>query len=288
MKKIYLAAVVLLLPMLVAAQNIGMQELKPTIGKPEITKIGVLGKGIAISGSDLSDFEIIKIGVVDVKVQFNNQTITKQAGILWVGQDKYVLKNSVIGNGTLSSEIYINDTKIGNLDLVLVEKDETEVWTGEMTLNNGDYNVYILEGQRKFERNEIKQRLQEFCQGNNINCTQIAKGIGNRFCDKIDDPSCREKIAEFCEQNPTDQRCIAINRNFCQNNTDDARCRAILKERCIQNPENEECSNFCEAYPEKCRIMQQNAERIREKLERIQQLRQRVKGTINQTDGENR
>ncbi|MBU5689533.1 MAG: hypothetical protein QXM68_01620 [Candidatus Aenigmatarchaeota archaeon] len=285
MKKVYLIALIMLLPMLVAAQNLGMQELKAAIGKPEIERIGVIGKGIAISDSDSSAFEIVKIGVVDVTVQFNNQTITRQAGILWVGQNKYTLKNSVIGNGTLSSEIYMNDTKIGSLDLVLVEKDGTDVWTGKMTLNSKDYNLYILEGQRKFERNEIKQKFQQFCQGNNTNCTQIAKGIGNRFCDKIDDPSCREKIGEFCEQNPTDQRCIAITKGFCQNNTDDARCRYVFKNMCAQNPNSEDCSNFCQGYPEKCNMTRQNTERIKEKLQQMQETREKMKNAINQRRG---
>ncbi|MEM0473240.1 MAG: hypothetical protein QXF88_00785 [Candidatus Aenigmatarchaeota archaeon] len=285
MKKLYLVAVIMLLPMMVAAQNLGMQDLKPMIGRPEITKIGVLGKGIAIADSNPTNFEIIKMGLVDVKIEYDNQTITRQAGILWVGQTKYLLKNSVIENGSVSSEIYLNETKVGSISLVMVEKDGTDIWTGEMQIDGKEYNVYIMEGKRNFEKNEIKQRFQEFCQGNSTNCTQMAKGIGNRFCDKVDDPSCREKIAEFCEQNPTDQRCIAITKNFCLNNTDDARCRQVMKRNCMNNTNSEECMNFCQLYPETCGIREKNAEKIQERLEKVQQTREKMKNIINQTRG---
>ena len=282
MKNLQLIALVILLPALVMAQNLGMQELNTMIVKPEITKIGIVGKGIGILESDKLNFEIIKVGLIDVKIQFENQTIIRQSGLLWIGQNKYLLKNSVIGNGSVAADIYSNDTKVGTLSLILVEKSGTDVWIGEIEVNENKYNAYLLEGKANFNKNEIKQRFQDICQNNETDCLKIAKGIWNRFCEKLDDISCREKIAEFCEENPTDQRCIAINKKFCQDNIDDARCRKLIGLGCLNNPNSEECLSFCQTYPEKCGLAQKNKEKIQERLKQIQENREKMREIVRQ------
>ncbi|MGB9693601.1 MAG: hypothetical protein ACPLYF_02020, partial [Fervidobacterium sp.] len=175
-----------------------------------------------------------------------------------------------VEQNAIASEVYLNGSYVGSLTLALVQKDDTDVWAGKLVLNEKEYNIYILEGKRGFKAEEIREKIKEACEGDE-NCTQIARGIGNRFCEKITDISCREKIAEFCEQNPNDQRCLAVMKNYCANNTDDSRCRSMLKEVCKENPTDQRCWNYCQENPESCRlqIRTEVKERVRERLQQI-------------------
>jgi hypothetical protein len=266
MKKYATALVLLLLVGLVAAEEIGQQRAGI---KPEITRIGVLGKGIAISTADPLDFKMVKIGLIEVRVELDNKTITAERGLLWLDENKYQLRNASISNSSVAADVYLNDSYIGSLTLALVPRNDTDVWAGKLAMDGKEYNVYILEGKRGFLKHEFKQKVKEACKEGDEDCRQIAKGIGNRFCEKVEDPSCREKIAEFCEQNPDDQRCQAIMMSYCSNNTDDLRCRGIIKEVCKRFPNDERCWKYCRENPEMCRlqIKQEVKERIRERLE---------------------
>ncbi len=268
MKKYLIAIFLLLVVGLVAAEEIGQQRAGI---RPEITRIGVLGKGIAVSTSDPLEFRMVKIGLMEVRVELENKTITREAGLLWVDEEKYRLKNATIEENSVGADVYLNESYVGSLSLALVPRNDTDVWAGKLTLDGKDYNVYILEGKRGFLRHEIRLKVKEFCKEEDENCKQISKGIGNRFCEKVEDPSCREKIAEFCEQHPEDPRCQAIMRNYCSNNTSDMRCRGVIKEVCKKFPNDERCQNYCRENPEACnlKITQEIRERIRERLERI-------------------
>ncbi|MEM5776855.1 MAG: hypothetical protein QXJ06_00205 [Candidatus Aenigmatarchaeota archaeon] len=280
MKKYVLVALVLLSIALVAAQDLGMQQLRINAGRPVIAKIGALGKGIAISTTDPLDFKIVKIGLVQVKMNVSEQVIVTNRGLIWLDDTKYQLLNATVTQNTISADVYLNNTLIGNLNLVLVQKNETSLWAGKIEISDKEYNVYILEGKRGFEKTEMGLKIKEFCNENDQNCNQIAKGIGNRFCEKINDPSCREKIAEFCEQNPNDTRCTAVLRNYCANNTDDTRCREMLRGVCKENPADTRCLNFCQDNPEACKIQirQEVKERLKEKLQEIKENRGKMMG----------
>ncbi len=276
MKKYWLAIVLLFAVALVAAENIGMQQLRAEIGKPEITKIGAVGKGIAVSTSDPLDFKMVRLGLVEVQVNFSGQIINRQTGLIWLEDEKYLLKNASIQQSAVSADVYLNNTLVGNINLVLVARNDTDVWVGKLVLNGKEYNVYLLEGNRGFEKQEMKQKIKQACSDDDENCTQIAKGIGNRFCEKVNDTSCREKIAEFCEQNPNDQRCQAIMRGYCANNTEDTRCRLMLKQVCKNNPADSRCLNYCQENPELCKIQirQEVKERVKEKLQEMREVAQ--------------
>ncbi|MBU5688617.1 MAG: hypothetical protein KQA41_00095 [Candidatus Aenigmarchaeota archaeon] len=280
MKKYALAVLVLLSIALVAAQDLGMQQLRAELGKPIITKIGALGKGMAISTSDPLDFKIAKIGLVQVQVNFSGQILTKETGLLWLDDEKYQLRNASIQKSAVSADVYLNDSLVGSVNLALVQKNDTSIWVGKASINGKEYNLYILEGNRGFEKQEIKMKVRDFCDENDGNCTQIAKGIGNRFCEKVNDPSCREKIAEFCQENPSDARCVAVMKNYCANNTDDTRCRLMLRDVCKQNPGDTRCLNFCQDNPEACKIQikQEVKERLKEKLQEMKENRGKMNG----------
>ncbi len=253
MKKAFvlMATMFLLLPaMLVAAENLGSQGLL----KPTITTIGVLGRGIAISEDNPKDFKILKIGIARLKVALQGEEQELAAGVLWLEDNRYLLKNVEIGEGNASADVYLNATKVGNIDLTLVERVNTDIWVGTLSVNEENYNVYILEGQRKFKGFEFGEKISNVCRENPKECNDVAKGIGNRFCDKLNNTSCREKIKEFCEENPNDRRCVAIFRSYCEQNLEDARCRQELAKFCLENPNDEKCETFCQKFPVKCKI----------------------------------
>lgn len=263
MKKILAITTIvfLLLPtMLVAAENLGSQGLL----RPVITTVGVLGRGIAISEDNPKEFKILKIGIAKLRVSLEGENQELAAGVLWLDDSRYLLKNVLIGEGNTSADVYLNATKVGSIDLSLTEKGNTEIWIGSLSVNDDRYNVYILEGQRKFKGFELGEKVSDVCEEHPEKCTTIAKGIGNRFCDKLNDPSCREKIKEFCEEHPDDNRCVTVFRIYCEQNLQDARCRQELTNFCKENPTDEKCLNLCEKFPMKC--SQEIRERIKEKL----------------------
>ncbi|MFH8092925.1 MAG: hypothetical protein QXM38_03220 [Candidatus Aenigmatarchaeota archaeon] len=271
MKKYLIALALLISIAIVVAEEVGLQGF----GKPEIARIATVGKGLAISTTDNFEFYIIKVGMMKVKLTYEKQNITKDVGLLWVDDQKYQLKDINITQDAATANIYLNNTHVGSLNLVLVKKGETFVWVGKMTIDKVEYNVYIVEGKRGFHKNEILLRVRE-CGDEDENCKEIAKGIGNRFCEKINTTSCREKIAEFCEQNQEDPRCVAIMKSFCINNTEDMRCRGIMTEFCKRNPTDARCSH-CQDNPEVCGL--QVKAKINEKVrERIQEMQKKVKG----------
>lgn len=223
-----------------------------------------------------------RIGLVQVQVNVSGQIVTRDIGLLWLDDEKYQLKNTTIEKGVASADVYLNDSLVGSINLALVQKNNTSVWVGKLDINNKEYNVYILEGNRGFEKQELGMKIKGFCDENNSDCKQIAKGIGNRFCEKVNDPSCREKIAEFCKENPNDQRCVAVMRGYCANNTDDTRCRLMLRDVCKENPDDTRCMNYCQDNPDACniKIKQETRERLKEKLQDIKANRGRIRSMI--------
>jgi len=250
MKKILAISVVLLLllPMLVTAQNLGSQGL----GKPKITAIGALGRGIAIPEDNPREFSIIKVGIAKLRVLLVSEEKDIAAGLVWFDNTRYLLKNVAIAEGHITADVYLNTTKVGTIDISLTEKGNVDIWVGQITINNKDYNIYILEGQRKFKNTEIAENVMETCSEDLEECKDIAKGIGNRFCNKLDDKSCREKIQEFCKQNPDDRRCLVIARLYCKDNIDDTRCRHLLREYCSNNQDTAICGKICNKFPRFC------------------------------------
>ncbi len=231
----------------VLAHELGTQGLEH-----RIKKIGVLGRGIAVSATDPSNFEYIRIGVARVTVNLGNQTTDVSAGLLQMGNTTYKLRNITIGNGTVSGNIFSNDTQVGSFSVTAKFKGEHEVWFGTMSLNGENWNVYILQGERLFKASEKAEKIEEFCEEHPDRCTNLARGIGPRFCEKVEDESCREKIHEFCEQNPNDSRCVAIAQYSCREHLDDSRCQMELKDYCEDHPTDERCIAFCQKFPDVC------------------------------------
>lgn len=211
------ALLVLAVPAL-AQEGLGGQA----ISTPSIESFGVLGKGIASVPSDPTNFKIIRVGVAKVKVVTNGTESVVPIGILFLDDQKYRIKDVVIDNGSITGNIYLNDMQAGSMSLKSVMKGDTEVWAGTITVDGTTYNAYIMEGSRPIKNQELKEKIKEYC-----------NETGN----------CSSAIESYCQNNPTDTRCLALFKAFCirKNNMDDSRCRDFMQSWCKDNPEGQDC-----------------------------------------------
>lgn len=213
---------VLLLVSLAAAQEIGEQG-----PLPKIHVLHMLGKGIAVSTTDPADFQVIKVSVATVKMAGEELT----TGILFLNGERYKLKDIQSDNGTVSSNVYSNDTQVGSFSASLAMKGPHRTWVGTLTVNENSYNIYVLEADRPAKPKEIGEKIENLCEKFPAKCINATREI-------------KGKLKDFCENNPGDQRCGALFREFCKNNLQDTRCVQALKEYCEDRPLSEPCLNF--------------------------------------------
>jgi len=215
-------AALLVLAIPVIAEDLGAQTTSAT---PTIESIGFLGKGIASLPSDPTNFMIVKAGVGRVKVVVNDTETKVQIGILFLDDKKYRIKDLVIDNGSATGNLYLNDTQVGSVSVKSIIKGDTEVWAGTLTLDGITYNLHILQAQRAIKNNELKEKIRGYC-----------NETGN----------CSAGIEAYCQNNPTDTRCLALFKAFCirKNNMDDSRCRDFMVGWCKDNPEVTDCRLF--------------------------------------------
>src|SRR3989344_6666592 len=200
-----------------------------TQGQSTIQKLAVIGRGLAINPSDASDFKLVVIGIATVRVNILGEYDDVTAGILWLNGERYKLKNINIGNGSATADVYKNDTKVGSITAASVTKDGHIVWHGTLNLNGADWNLYILELERKIKAEELKDKVSDYCKEHS----------SDDRCEFL-----RGKVREYCKNNPDDERCNDIFRSFCVNNLDDSRCRHAIKERCEDSPNATICQRL--------------------------------------------
>ena len=206
-------------------------------------------------------------------------------GVLWVGEERYKVKDIVVSNDTIEANIYSGDEVVGTIAITSIVKQYETVWAGELEINDKQYNVYILEGARRFRPGELGEGLADYCGRYPMKCVQIAKGIATQYCtpEEAQTESCRKKIVEYCKDHPDDQRCIALKRAYCVLHPEDMRCRMELRKFCALNPADEKCVKFCELHPLACgkksrAVLARVKERAREMLRRgIQQAREKIR-----------
>ncbi len=252
------ALLVLAMPFLVIAQDNGDSdgaltdetgleggedvEVSESTTTPVVSALGVLGKGIAVSPSDPMDFMLAKIGLGSVRVTIDGEAKRAAIGVLILDGVKYRLKEVSVKDGQAAGDIYNDDEQVGSFDVASVEKEDIEVWAGEMDLDGDTYYLYIIEGVRKIRAPELRDKVADYCRNN------------------PDDTNCRDKVEDFCENNPNDARCKAIFRKYCiaGRNMDDMRCREYVRDYCGENPSLRECvtmgieraRTFCENNPD--------------------------------------
>ncbi|OYT42622.1 MAG: hypothetical protein B6U78_00795 [Candidatus Aenigmarchaeota archaeon ex4484_224] len=226
---------------------IGLSQLSmgQNLPKPVISKMAVLGNGIAINPNDLTDFKLVRAGIATVKLHFMGEERSITKGIIFLDQDRYVVNNIEFGNETIDAKLFVNGTEVGSLHLELTLKGNKGVWVGDISVNGETYKIYITDVKRKFQPSEVKEKISEFCKEHPAECVKNAKGIASAYCEKNPtDPSCREKIANYCKDHPKDQRCVALQKVYCLKHFEDQRCREFYSEYCEKNKE----SMFCNAF----------------------------------------
>jgi len=221
---------------IIAAMLLVTTVMAQTLPNLKIKEIGLFGKGLAISESDPKDVHEIKIGIATFAVTLNSQSNDLSAGVLYFDNVRYNLKDVTIDNKTESGNVYLNGTQVGSFQISLTSKPKWELWTGTLTLNTQNYNLYILEGKRAVKADELGDKVSNYCTAHH------------------EDKNCRDKIKEFCENNQQDSRCVALFKNYCKDHQEDQRCRLVLRDWCPNRPNAELCKEYCKNNPIVCGI----------------------------------
>jgi hypothetical protein len=234
--------------------------------------IGLLGKGIAVSPDDPLDFKMVQAGVARAIVATDAEEKEFNVGLFVMDNVKYRLKNVVIEEGKITADIHsvtdntVSDDPVGSLELTsFVNEDmRMEVWAGKLDLE-GNFNLYMVEAPRPLKALELRDRVKEYCEEN------------------PEDQRCQRTRDEYCKNNPDDERCQELFRDYCEDNMEDARCRYALNKYCNENPDNERCQRFvvrrvkkfCEENPDNPRCV-----KVKVKIKNFEIIAQRVETRI--------
>jgi hypothetical protein len=227
--------------------------------RARISTMGALGNGIAISQSDPMNFEIIKIGIAGVKIGLSENASEVRAGLLHFGEQKYRLKDIAIGNDSASATIYLNGTQVGSITLNSYPKGDKEIWAGTLTLDGVTYNAYVIQAARVVKAVEKAEKVFDYCRNNPVKCKAVMKAVGQIVCDHLTDGNCSGKIRTFCESNPEDNRCKALELAGCKEKLNDSDCRAELMALCQANNTEQFCERLGNAYGKALQIRSQAA-----------------------------
>jgi len=223
MKKIIIG--IFALSLIILAPVMAQDAVTTSAETVEIKSLSILGKGIAASPSDPLDFMIVKFGLGKVVASVSDTEVL--TGVVKFDDQKYRVKNVVIGDGSATGDIYDGDTQVGSFELTSIMKDYTEVWAGTTELNGNTYHTYIIEGKRVIKAKELKEKVVD-------------------YCDKNEDDNCKDRLDNYCETNPEDSRCKGLFRAYCMkdDNMEDTRCRHEFRDFCEENPTNDHCIPF--------------------------------------------
>jgi len=226
------------------------EKPKKKVVRNAISRLHLTAAGLAVSEDDAFDFSHAKVVVGSVKVRAmaddNVETdfAVKRMGILMLDESKYHLKNIAVADEEISADIFGSTTDstsvsdaIGELKVKRFEKPGKDIWAGNMVLNGKTYNIYLLGMGREFKLAEVTEKIGDYCEDNpeDEKCTKI----NSRCSDDAED--CKEKVKEHCEENTDDQSCLQLKKLYCLKNASDERCREYLKDLCEENPRLAHC-----------------------------------------------
>ena len=226
------------------------------VAKP-ISRLHLIGTGIAINSENPMDFMHAKASVGSVKIR-NNESDTnfsvKRLGVLLLDGDKFVLKTIAIENEEISADVYERGVEeaVGEIYLARYEKLGRDVWAGELSLKGTLYNIYFIGLKRHFKPLEAAEKLSDYCEENpeDEKCNKAAVQC------KENPRACRAKVLNYCKDNPEDEKCLDLKSTYCLKNASDVRCREYLLERCNEDSELPFCKtsklgskNFVSIHP---------------------------------------
>ena len=235
------ALVVFMALLFVLPMAFAQTELK---AKP-ISRIHLVGNGLAINSEDAMDFLHAKAVVGAVKLRDANVTNTddnfsvKRLGVLLLDKEAYHLKNVAVTVDEVSADVFERggEEAVGSLYVTRYEKPGQDVWAGELSLNDKLYNVYFVGLKRNFKPVEAAEKVANYCEENPEaeKCQKISEQ-----CEE-NPRGCKAKIMKECKDNPENEDCTQIKKNYCLENASDVRCRQYLVETCEENPEADYC-----------------------------------------------
>ncbi len=217
---------------------VAMIVLVSAVDEYRVEKVYVIGRGIAINPTEVTDFKLIKIAVANFSV--TNVSVIR--GLLALDTVKYPIKGLTSNETFFQGNLFSNDSQIGNISLTKIEKPETEVWAGTITIYDKVYFAYIIGVEKTFKPDESGEKIGEYCKERPTD--ERCKGVAFVCLPSEDLGQCKEKIIRYCTANPTDSRCKNVERIYCRENLDDVRCRYELKQFCTNNPAADVCSDL--------------------------------------------
>lgn len=206
--------------------SLGIAQEATSNAAPSLFKIHIMGNGIAVNPSELTDFKLIKSVVATFR---NSSNATVVRGAMVIDQVRYVVKGTIPEEAKFVGELLKNTTKVGDISLSRIDKPDGEVWAGTLSLDGVNYYAYILGVRKTFTAREVATKMGEYCKENPTDdkCNGVAFVCGSESIGQ-----CQNKIQTYCESHQDDARCKALALRTCKNNTDDTRCRELLRNRC--------------------------------------------------------
>jgi len=218
--------VLLLMAMAVSlayAQGIGSQ----VIPKPQIDDLALLARGLAVDAGNSSSFVPVAIGAGSVRFPTN---MTVVAGVMIIDTRRFTLENINITNSSISGNIFRNATQAGSFSVSSVIKNSRTAWYGAMTLNERNFNLYLLSLSRPITAQELGDKISNYCSINPGDSRCKAGGIMINFCKHdASNPVCREMLRNSCLNNPNDERCRTEFNNFCKDDPGANGCNSFIK-----------------------------------------------------------
>jgi|GEM_PF-2237012 len=223
----------LLLKSLAVALFLGLLVL-PAIAQTEggglqIRRLYLSAKGILINSDDPMGIHSSKIIAADYG--------KKELGLIYVDNQKYLLKDVNATRRQFSANIYDKNVVIGSILLTYVFTPDAIVWAGTVSVHTQKYNAYYLQFHQLIIPLQHATAMAEYCKENTNDekCLQFDK------C-KSNSEECKNEVENFCRKNPNDKKCIELLQRYCLKNSEDVRCKEYLKKRCDENPSLEFCA----------------------------------------------
>lgn len=221
----------------------------PAVVRNAITRLHVVGTGLAIAEEDAFDMMHAKIIIGAVKVRATEDDNTsldfavRRLGVLRLDNRTYNLRDIAVNLEELSAEVYdpttsTNTDSVGEITVKRFEKPGQDIWAGNLVLNGKAYNVYFLGVRRSFTLSEVAQKIGDYCGQN----PDDAKCLRIRANCQDDSEDCGERVREYCEANTSDMSCLQLKKQYCLRNATDERCREYLEGLCERSSDQGFCT----------------------------------------------
>ncbi len=197
---------------------------------PRIKTLFVVGAGLAINTADDSDIRKLEIAVGEIE-RIDGNVFGR--GLIKLDGEKFQLAQAKLDGNVATANIVKLDgntvSTIGSLSLTRVEKPGKDIWKGRLDINGeGTFNIYIIGHARKFKSVELGEDAKRYCDRNSSD--SACQKISDIPCGDANEIRCRERVVEYCKNNPNAPQCKFLAHRLCvlnHNEDKDVRCRFL-------------------------------------------------------------